>query len=173
MNGHCLPVVRMSNTYIAPGELSFDEMIKDIDEGIFMAQGHWGYVFCERGQYTCHAGEGWTIKNGQLAEHLRDVSFSGMTLETLMNIDAIGDDFVWSACVAGRAEMPICSTALAMGGNARVGMEDNLWLSRGVPAKSNAELVEKIISIAHSFSLETATPDEAREILGIKGTGDK
>ncbi len=93
MNGHCSPIVRMSNTFIAPGKLSFEEMLKDIDEGIFMKGGHWGYVFCERGQYTCHSGEGWMIKNGQLGEHLRDVSFSGMTLETLMNIDAVSKDF--------------------------------------------------------------------------------
>jgi len=92
MNGHCSPIVRMSNTFIAPGKLSFEEMLKDIDEGIFMKGGHWGYVFCERGQYTCHAGEGWMIENGQLGEHLRDVSFSGMTLETLMNMDALSKD---------------------------------------------------------------------------------
>jgi TldD protein len=82
----------MSNTFIAPGELSFEDMIKDIDQGIFMKGGHWGYVFCERGQYTCHAGEGWMIRNGQLDEHLRNVSFSGMTLETLMNVDVVSQD---------------------------------------------------------------------------------
>jgi TldD protein len=92
MNGHCSPIVRMSNTFIAPGKLSFEEMLKDIDEGIFMKGGHWGYVSCERGQYTCHSGEGWMIENGQLGEHLRDVSFSGMTLETLMNMDALSKD---------------------------------------------------------------------------------
>ncbi len=92
MNGHCSPIVRMSNTFIVPGELTFEEILKDMDEGIFMKGGHWGYVFCERGQYTCHSGEGWMIKNGQLGDPLRDVSFSGMTLETLMNIDAVSDD---------------------------------------------------------------------------------
>ena len=44
------------------------------------------------GGQTCHAGEGWVIENGQLGEHLRDVSFSGMTLETLRNIDAVSKD---------------------------------------------------------------------------------
>ncbi len=92
MNAHCLPIVRMSNTFIAPGELTFEELLKDIDEGILMKGGRWGYVFCERGQYTCHSGEGWMIVNGQLGEHLRNVSFSGMTLETLMNVDAVGKD---------------------------------------------------------------------------------
>jgi TldD protein len=90
MNGHCLPVVRMSNTCIGPGTASFEDMLKGIDQGLYLKGGHWGYVMCERGQFTCHAGEGWMIRNGQLAEHLRDVSFSGMTLETLMNIDAVG-----------------------------------------------------------------------------------
>ncbi|MBA7680147.1 3-keto-5-aminohexanoate cleavage enzyme [subsurface metagenome] len=82
--------------------------------------------------------------------------------------EAIGD-FVWSVCVAGRAEMPLCTTALTMGGNARVGMEDSLWLGKGVMAKSNAELVEKIVRIAQELSIDTATPDEARQILGLKG----
>jgi len=92
MDAHCLPVVRMSNTYFTPGKLTFEELLKDIDLGIYMEGGHWGYVFCERGQYTCHAGEGWMIRKGQLAEHLRDVSFSGMTLETLLNIDAVSNE---------------------------------------------------------------------------------
>lgn len=82
--------------------------------------------------------------------------------------EVIGD-FVWSVCVAGRAELPLCTTALTMGGNARVGLEDNLWLGKGVMAKSNAELVDRIISIARALGIEIATPDEAREILGLKG----
>ena len=82
--------------------------------------------------------------------------------------EAIGD-FNWSVCVAGRAELPLCTVALAMDGNARVGLEDNIWLGKGVMAKSNAELVERIISIARALSIDTATPDEARQILGLKG----
>jgi len=54
-------------------------------------------------------------------------------------------------------------------GNARVGLEDSLYISKGVMAKSNAEQVEKIVGIARALSLETATPDEARETLGLKG----
>ena len=65
--------------------------------------------------------------------------------------------------------MPLCTTALLMGGNARVGMEDALSLTRGVPAKSNADLVEKIIRIAKEFGIEPATPAEARKMLGLKG----
>ena len=78
-------------------------------------------------------------------------------------------DFTWSVCAAGRFQFPMCSVALTMGGNVRVGMEDNLYISKGVLAKSNAEQVEKIIRIARELSLEPTTPDEAREILGLKG----
>jgi len=74
-----------------------------------------------------------------------------------------------TARAAGRAQMPMCTMALIMGGNARVGLEDSLYISKGVMAKSNAEQVEKIVGIARALSLETATPDEARETLGLKG----
>jgi TldD protein len=87
------PIVRMSNTFLEPGKTTFEEMLKDIDLGVFLTGGEYGYVFCERGQYTCHAGEAYMIRNGKLAEHLRDVSISGMTLETLANIDAVSSDF--------------------------------------------------------------------------------
>lgn len=94
------------------------------------------------------------------------------SLVTLYNAvkDAIGkDNFTWSAIGAGRFQMPICSVALAMGGHVRVGLEDSLYLSKGVLARSSAEQVEKIIRIMRELSLEPATPDEARGILGLKG----
>lgn len=78
-------------------------------------------------------------------------------------------NFVWSVCAASRSQMPLCTTALLMGGNARVGMEDALWVSKGVPAKSNADLVAKIIRIAREFDIEPATPEEARQMLTLKG----
>jgi len=78
-------------------------------------------------------------------------------------------NFVWSVCAAGRNEIPMCTHALLMGGNARVGLEDALWLEKGVLAKSNAELAAKIIRIAKEFGIEPATPAEARKMLGLKG----
>ncbi len=74
----------------------------------------------------------------------------------------------WSAFGAGRMEFQICTSAALLGGNCRVGMEDNLYLDKGVLAKSNAELVEKMVRILKEFNLEPATPDEARDILVIK-----
>jgi len=82
--------------------------------------------------------------------------------------ETIGD-FTWSVCAAGRHQFPMCTISMIMGGHVRVGMEDNLYLSKGVLAKSNAEQVEKIIRIARELGLEPATPDETREILKLKG----
>ncbi|MCF8031919.1 MAG: 3-keto-5-aminohexanoate cleavage protein [Desulfarculaceae bacterium] len=79
------------------------------------------------------------------------------------------DDFQWSVCAAGRFQFPMTTHALLMGGNARVGLEDNLYLERGVLAKNSGEQVAKLIRIAKEFGIEPATPDEAREILGLKG----
>ena len=78
------------------------------------------------------------------------------------------DQYQWSAFGAGRMEFPICTMAVLMGGNCRVGLEDNLYLNKGELARSNAELVEKMVRIMREFSLAPATPDEARKILGIK-----
>jgi len=78
-------------------------------------------------------------------------------------------DFEFSVCVAGRAQFPICTQSLLIGGNARVGLEDNLYLEKGQVAKSNAEQVAKMVRIARELGIDPATPDEARSILGLKG----
>ncbi len=79
------------------------------------------------------------------------------------------DNFVWSVVGAGSQQLPMAAAALAMGGNLRVGLEDSIWIAKGVKAKSNAEQVEKVKGIAEALSIEIATPDEAREMLGLKG----
>jgi uncharacterized protein (DUF849 family) len=81
---------------------------------------------------------------------------------------AIGD-FEFSVCAAGKMQFPLCTQSLILGGHARVGLEDNLYLEKGVLAKSNAEQVSKIIRIARELGLAPATPDEARKILNLKG----
>ncbi|MFA6411069.1 MAG: 3-keto-5-aminohexanoate cleavage protein [Syntrophales bacterium] len=78
-------------------------------------------------------------------------------------------DFTYSVCVAGRAQFPICTQSLLIGGNVRVGLEDNLFLGKGVAAKSNGEQVEKIVRIARELGIEPASAAEARKILGLKG----
>jgi len=83
--------------------------------------------------------------------------------------EIIGDDFVWSVCAAGRHQFTMCNLALLMGGNARVGLEDNLYLEKGAMAKSSGQQVEKIIRIGKEHGLEPATPQEARKMLNLKG----
>jgi uncharacterized protein (DUF849 family) len=80
-----------------------------------------------------------------------------------------GGDLVFSTIAAGRNEFALGTVSMLMGGGVRVGLEDNLWLSKGEMARSNAELVEKMVRIAREFGYEPATPDETRKLLGLKG----
>lgn len=80
-----------------------------------------------------------------------------------------GDDFLWSILAAGKHQMSLCTMGAIMGGNVRVGLEDSLYVGKGQLAKSNAEQVTKIRRILSELSLEIATPDEARELLDLKG----
>lgn len=98
----------------------------------------------------------------------------GSTPYDLINLHMTADrligqgNYLWSAFGAGRAEFPVCTQALLLGGNVRVGMEDNLMLNRKQKAKNNGELVEKMVRIMREFDFEPATTEEAREILGLK-----
>ena len=78
-------------------------------------------------------------------------------------------DFEFSVCAAGKNQFPMCTASLLLGGHARVGLEDNLYLEKDVLAKSSGEQVAKIIRIAKEFGIEPATPEEARKILNLKG----
>ncbi len=80
-----------------------------------------------------------------------------------------GDDYRWSVLGAGGAQMSLATTASQMGGNLRVGLEDSLFISRGKLAESNAQQVAKIRRIVEDLGSQVATPDEAREILDLKG----
>ena len=83
-----------------------------------------------------------------------------------------GSDYCWSVLGAGAAQMPLAATASQMGGNVRVGLEDSLLISRGQLADSNAQQVAKIRRIVEELGSEVAEPDEAREMLALKG-GDR
>ncbi|NMA86807.1 MAG: 3-keto-5-aminohexanoate cleavage protein [Tissierellia bacterium] len=95
----------------------------------------------------------------QMAATARDLAYM---------VDSIPAGSTWTVAGVGRHEMPMAVMGIAMGGHVRVGFEDNVYLSRGVLAKSNGELVEKVVRIAKELGREIATPDEAREILGLK-----
>ena len=95
----------------------------------------------------------------QMAATARDLAYM---------VSSIPNGSTWTVAGVGRHEMPMAAMGIAMGGHVRVGFEDNIYLSRGVLAKSNGELVEKVVRIANELGREIATPDEAREILGLK-----
>lgn len=87
------PIVRMSNTYIQPGESTFDELIEDMPDGIYLKGSRGGQVDTGRGVFQFNAVEAYIIKNGGLEDHLRDVSLSGSTLDILNNVTGVGSDF--------------------------------------------------------------------------------
>ncbi|MCX8170684.1 MAG: TldD/PmbA family protein [Candidatus Bathyarchaeota archaeon] len=89
---HYPPIVRMSNTYLAPGDMSLEEILEDVDVGVYLSGSQYGYVESEKGQFTCKVEEAWLIRGGEFTERLRDVAVSGLTLEALKNITAVGRD---------------------------------------------------------------------------------
>lgn len=101
---------------------------------------------------------------GGIGNHPEDIVHMKRTADRLF-----GDDYHWSVLGAGANQMRIASMAATMGGNVRVGLEDSLWLGRGELAPTNAAQVTKVRGILEGLGLEIATPDEAREILQLKG----
>jgi uncharacterized protein (DUF849 family) len=94
--------------------------------------------------------------------------------ENLMHMKAtadrlFGDDYWWSILGAGRHQTALVTMGAILGGSVRVGLEDSIYLAKGVLAESNRDQVEKIARVLRELSLEIATPDEAREMLGLKG----
>ncbi|MGO2111358.1 MAG: 3-keto-5-aminohexanoate cleavage protein, partial [Pseudoclavibacter sp.] len=80
-----------------------------------------------------------------------------------------GDDYLFSAFAAGRQQMPFTTHSAWLGGNVRVGLEDNLWIGRGRLATSNAQQVDKIRAALDDLGRPIATPDDARRMLQLKG----
>ncbi|MPM54717.1 3-keto-5-aminohexanoate cleavage enzyme [bioreactor metagenome] len=90
------------------------------------------------------------------------------TIENLMHLRSLlPEGAIWSAFGIGSAHMPIMMASIALGGNVRVGLEDNIYYSKGRLAKSNVELVERASTVAEASQRGVATVDDARRILGI------
>jgi uncharacterized protein (DUF849 family) len=104
---------------------------------------------------------------GGIGTHPEDVAHMKRTADRLF-----GDNYRWSVLGAGASQLRVAAQAAAMGSNIRVGLEDSLWAGRGKLAKSNAEQVMFARKIIEGLGKSVATPDEAREILSLKG-GDK
>ncbi|MDU8911745.1 3-keto-5-aminohexanoate cleavage protein [Aestuariicoccus sp. MJ-SS9] len=104
---------------------------------------------------------------GGIGSHPEDVMHMKRTADRLF-----GADLRWSVLGAGAAQFRIAAQSVALGGNLRVGLEDSLWIGKGKLATSNAQQVERARALVESLGRTVATPDEAREILSLKG-GDQ
>ncbi len=101
---------------------------------------------------------------GGIGPHPEDVLHMKRTADRLF-----GDAYYWSVLGAGRNQMFTAAMSAVMGGNVRVGLEDSVWLGRGQLAKSNAEQVAKARRILEELGLQVATPNDARDMLKLKG----
>lgn len=101
---------------------------------------------------------------GGIGAHPDDVMHMKRTADRLF-----GDNYRWSVLGAGRNQLPLAAMSAAMGGHVRVGLEDSLWAGPGKLATSNAEQVTAVRKIIEGLGFEIATPDEARELLALKG----
>ena len=104
---------------------------------------------------------------GGIGTHPEDVMSMRRMADRLL-----GDTYRRSVLGAGRSQMPVAAMAAAMGGHVRVGLEDNLWIGPGQLAPSNAAEVRKVREILEGLGIEIAKPDDARELLDLKG-GDR
>ena len=101
---------------------------------------------------------------GGIGPHPEDVAHMRRTADRLF-----GDQYQWSVLGAGRNQLPIATQSVALGGNVRVGLEDSLWIGAGKLAETNAQQVRAARQIIEGLGLEVASPDEARQMLQLKG----
>jgi 3-keto-5-aminohexanoate cleavage enzyme len=114
------------------------------------------------------------LDDGLLAEPLQVSIVMGVqggmpaTPAALMQlVERLPPGSIWQAIAVGRSNLPLTAVGLAVGGNARTGMEDTLLLRKGVPARSNAELVGRLVGVARALELEPATVEEAQRQMGL------
>jgi TldD protein len=103
------PIVRMTNTAIEGGDTSFEDMVKDIKLGVYACDMYGGQTALEN--FSFSSAYAYMIRDGQIAEMVKDVILAGNLFTTLMNIDAIGNDFEWSqsggSCGKGQGGLPV------------------------------------------------------------------
>ena len=167
--------LEMSRDFIFPNTFkSLETIMKDIGQGLgtrFECEcydvGHlYNLAYC--------ADQGWIEPPFFVQTIFGILGGIGPDPENLAHMKRIadklfGDDYHWSILAAGRHQMPLVTQGVLMGGHARVGLEDSLYIGKGQLATSNAEQVAKIRRIIEELSLEVATPDDARRMLKLKG----
>jgi 3-keto-5-aminohexanoate cleavage enzyme len=112
------------------------------------------------------------IQKPYYVNFVMNMSYQGAAEGTWQNlvslVQLLPEGTIYNCCaVGGKVQIPITTLAVLLGGQCRVGMEDNIYLSKGVLAKNNAEMVAKSVRIIKDLGFEIATPEEAREIIGL------
>jgi uncharacterized protein (DUF849 family) len=151
--------IRMVAEALGPEDVRFEHECYDV--------GHlYNLKFCmDRGMFTAPVFIQFVMGIlGGIAAEVENLVFLKRTADKLF-----GTGYRWSVIGAGAAQMPMALTSAQMGGHVRVGLEDSLFLGRGKLAMSNAEQVTKVRRLIEELGGEIATPDEAREILGLRG----
>ena len=95
-------------------------------------------------------------------------TYTKLTAIDLDKKESIPEGSTWTVAGVGRHQFQMAALAIVMGGHVRVGFEDNVYIDKGILAKSNGELVERVVRLAKELGREIATPDEARQILSLK-----
>ncbi|MCP4721064.1 MAG: 3-keto-5-aminohexanoate cleavage protein [Desulfobacteraceae bacterium] len=112
------------------------------------------------------AGQG-IIKHPMHFDFVMGVQINATARDLSFMVHSLPSDATWTVAGIGRFQMPMAALGIVMGGHVRVGFEDNLFIKKGVLAKSNGELVEKVIRMARELDRPIASPNEARRILGL------
>jgi 3-keto-5-aminohexanoate cleavage enzyme len=114
------------------------------------------------------------VKDGVLHEPLHvqfvmvgTTGWSPTPKALMYGVEQLNPGWTWSVCSLGRTQLPMGAFAMTIGGHVRVGFEDNIYIRHGELAKSNADLVKRIVTIAEALNIEVAKPDEARKMLGL------
>ena len=130
---------------------------------------------------TYHPGGAWVIRDLIDQELLEKpywvqtvMGYQTSSFPTVENVVHLLREFpegaLWLCSGIGPFQLPMTTLSMLMGGHVRVGLEDNVYFRRGEKAKSNAQLVERAVRIAHELNREVATPAQAREMLGVSAT---
>lgn len=108
------------------------------------------------------------IKEPMHFDFVLGVQMTATARDLAFLVDSIPAGSTWTVAGVGRHQLPMAVLAMVMGGHVRVGFEDNVYLTKGQPAKSNGELVARVVRLAKELGREVATPAEARQILGLE-----
>lgn len=107
------------------------------------------------------------IKSPMHFDFVLGVQMSASARDLAFMVDSIPQGSTWTVAAVGRHQFPMAAIGIAMGGHVRVGFEDNIYYNKGELAESNGQLVERVVRLAKELGREIASPDEAREILGL------